>query len=433
MTNKAIAAPILIASLMLGLAAPATAAPPQQRAEFVRASFAERLGKNQEPIDRTDAFEPMQPINLSLMFKGRPVGVVTGEFYFHDQLISDATIDMAKMNAGKAATAGQNTYVGFTLTPDQALPISANGYRVDVFLDDKPLDTFTFSVVPPAGALPTRIVNAELAAGSTKDYQPIDPTTTFTPTQPVYLVGEGDFGTHSWMEVRWFEDGELKDEGTRSITLEEDKEAAGFNFFFLPEGGWKEGEHEVALIVNDEEVSRFPFTVSNEASPAPQAGVVQIDSLEPYEQLRKVFTIDAPSNWERSENNSNAEVNTTWVAPDGNGFIFVSVAAAKPRQTLKQLGDLGAAYIEREFGGETAFEMQDSEELSDDVVGISWAAEPEIDGQPLAIEAITLVRQDGDKVSKLTLVLPKGYEDDELSAAIEQIVRSFTVNPSARF
>lgn len=413
-------------------------APPEQKVTLNKATFARKLGKNQEPISPTDKFEPTQQVNLSLTFKGRPTGVVSAGFYFHDQLITDATVDMTELNAGTLSTPGQNTYVGFTLTPDKnkPLPISAGGYRADVTLDEKPLGSFEFKIVPPAGAVPTRIGDVTLAKGATDDFDPIDPTTEFGPDEAVYLVGAGNLGKYTWLEARWYEDGALLEEGTRTLTVSKDQRNAGFNFFYLPEDGWNAGEHEVALIVNDEEVGRYAFTISEAAGQAPatsnDAPAVVMGELETYKHPKNVFTLDVPSDWARQDNSAKTSVNMTWVAPSANGFIVVSVQTIKAAQSLDELAELGKAYLEREFGGEPAYEVTNSENLTDDIVGISWLAEPEINGETLKVEALTMVQQTGDKVSAFTLVFPQGLEDKALSTAVEQIVRSFTVNAKAK-
>jgi len=73
-------------------------------------------------------------------------------------------------------------------------------------------------------------------------------------------VGNGDLGLATWLEAEWFVSGQLDEAGTRSLTLEENTENAGFAFSFIPEGGWPAGEHWVILTVNNEEIGRYSFT-----------------------------------------------------------------------------------------------------------------------------------------------------------------------------
>ncbi|WP_156346181.1 hypothetical protein [Verrucomicrobium spinosum] len=52
-------------------------------------------------------------------------------------------------------------------------------------------------------------------------------------------------------------------EGTRSITLKENKTGCPFRFSFIPNGGWPAGTHEAVLLMNGREVSREKFTIKN--------------------------------------------------------------------------------------------------------------------------------------------------------------------------
>lgn len=226
------------------------------------AKFAKRLAENQEPIDPTDEFQGTDTVCLSLQFKGRPKGKVTTKFYFRDDLINEATIDMADINSGVIFSVGQSTFAGFTLKPDNALPIG-NVYRAESFLDGQPIGTFKFKVVPPEGSFPSKISNLTLAHGIDEDKKPVEPGTEFAPGDKVFLVGEGDFGLNTWVEVNWYVDGKLDQEGTRSISLQENKAATPFFFSFLPARGWKPGKHEVVLIMNGSEAGRLSFTTSS--------------------------------------------------------------------------------------------------------------------------------------------------------------------------
>ncbi|NJP06119.1 MAG: hypothetical protein HC837_11115 [Chloroflexaceae bacterium] len=116
---------------------------------LLQATFAKSLSENQEPINPTDTFLPTESINLSLEFEGRPKrGNVKAVYYLDDALITDVSVDIATANNDVIASVGQNTFVGFTLSPSQPFPVS-DGYRVETFLNDEPLGTYMFQVVAP--------------------------------------------------------------------------------------------------------------------------------------------------------------------------------------------------------------------------------------------------------------------------------------------
>jgi hypothetical protein len=106
------------------------------------------------------------------------------------------------------------------------------------------------------------VTQAGLAKGVDADYNPVEPATVFAPDEAVFLVGRGDLGVGTWLQAEWTVGGELDEAGTRSLTAEENLEDVPFSFSFLPEGGWPAGEHTVVLIMNDQEVGRYTFTVT---------------------------------------------------------------------------------------------------------------------------------------------------------------------------
>jgi hypothetical protein len=238
-----------------------TPPPPEAGIEMLEAVFARGLTEQMEPADPDTAFAPDEAVYLSVKIKGRPkAGVVLARFFLGDVLIVEGSVDLADVNSGVLFSIGENTYAGYSFTHTEPLPISDN-YRADIFFDGAPLGSAAFQVVPPEGAIASRIAQALLAKGTDADYNPIEPATTFAFDQEVFLVGRGDLGLATWIEARWYVNGQLDDTGTRSLTLEENYQDVPFTFSFLPEGGWPQGEHWVVLTMNDREVGRYTFTV----------------------------------------------------------------------------------------------------------------------------------------------------------------------------
>lgn len=238
-----------------------TPPPPEAGIEMLEAVFARGLTEQMEPADPGTEFAPDEAVYLSVKIKGRPkAGVVAARFFLGDVLIVEGSVDLADVNSGVLFSIGENTYAGYSFTHTEPLPISDN-YRADIFFGGAPLGSATFQVVPPEGAIASRIAQALLAKGTDADYNPIEPATIFGFDQEVFLVGRGDLGLATWIEARWYVNGQLDDTGTRSLTLEENYQDVPFTFSFLPEGGWPQGEHWVVLTMNDREVGRYTFTV----------------------------------------------------------------------------------------------------------------------------------------------------------------------------
>lgn len=243
---------------------PTEAAPtaePSAALEILEANFAHGLNDEMQAIDPGSDFYPDQTVYLSLTIKGRPEeGLVTARFYWGETFIAEASIDLADVNSGLLFSIGENTYAGYTLTHEQPFPIGS-GYRADLFYNDQSLGSAPFRVVPPAEAIATVINTVTLARGADENYNPIEPTTQFAAADTVYLVGNGDLGLATWLQADWFVNGQLDEAGTRSLTLEENIEDAGFAFSFVPEGGWPAGDHWAVLTVNNEEIGRYSFTI----------------------------------------------------------------------------------------------------------------------------------------------------------------------------
>ncbi len=242
-----------------------TAAPQEGEAKLLDATFANKLGENMEPEDPNPSkeFQQEDTIYLSLQFEGRPKsGVVKSTFFWGDEEIANTSVDMADANSGVLFSFGQSTYVGFNLTPNQPWPVSTS-YHVEVELDGQPLGSYEYSVVPPADAIPTTFGTATLAEGANDNYEPVNPTDVFGTADKVFLVATVDLGKGSWARADWYVDGQLDPAGSRRLgPVEENNPEVNMSFSYLPEGGWPAGAHEVALILDDEEVGRYSFTVS---------------------------------------------------------------------------------------------------------------------------------------------------------------------------
>ena len=235
--------------------------PPEAGIEVLEVTYSHGLSGEGGPVDPGTEFAPDETVYLSVQIKGRPkAGVVSAHFYLGDTLIVEGKVDLADVNSGVILSIGEVTYATFEFSHTEAIPISDN-YRADLFYDGAPLGSAAFQVVPPAGAIPSRITQVVLAKGADADYNPVEPATVFAFDQEVWLVGRGDLGLSTWMEADWYVGGQLDAAGTRSMTLDGNAPDVPFAFSYLPEGGWPAGEHWVVLILNDQEVGRYRFTV----------------------------------------------------------------------------------------------------------------------------------------------------------------------------
>lgn len=132
--------------------------------------------------DEVTFFHPDETVRLLLEFKGKPKkGVVLTKFFFNDQFLSEAQVDLAEWNKEVqlhlpvTINLGQTTQLPFTLKPAKEWPVS-EGFRAEVTVDGKPLGTFPFRVALP-GQSPAPMPNggtaAPGAAAKQPDYSPM--------------------------------------------------------------------------------------------------------------------------------------------------------------------------------------------------------------------------------------------------------------------
>ena len=226
------------------------------------------------------------------------------------------------------------------------------------------------------------------------------------------MVGNADFSKGSWLRSEWYVDGKLDATGTTLLgPVEEDKESTGFSMYYLPKGGWPMGEHEVALIMNDKEIERYRFTITDTPSNAVTSGNddtmgVTIGALKEYTHKSGVFTIMVPKNWEPIVNDSAGAVSITWAAPEDTSGVFVNITTTEKSLSEDDLAEYAKAFNDDVFGKEDEYTLNDPETQTDGSVLQHFTMNPTINGKAIKLQGLTYAEQRGDKVSVLTLIYP---------------------------
>jgi hypothetical protein len=418
--------------------APEPTKAPATEIKLVKATFAKKLGENQEPVEEAkgNAFFPDETIYLSLQFDGRPKkGEVEATFYSKADKITSAKVDLASINSGVILSVGESTYVGFNLKPQDSWPISEQ-YSVEVTVDGKPLDTYSYSVVPPADAGPTNVTTVVLAAGADDKYAPIGEATEFTPDQEVFLVGRGDFGMGTWLQADWYIDGKIQTDATRTLgPVTDNITDTGFSFSYKPKGSWPTGKQEVALIVNDKEVGRYSFTITDTPAAQPiapaQAGsgdALTIGDLQSYSYKNDLFTIEIPADWKLTDSSNANAVSVAWGAPGDNAGIVIAIAQTTGTLSADDLSTRGEKFVKDVFGSEDGFEVSKPETQKDGSVLLPFTVSPTINGSAVELYGLTYVEQRGDKFSTLTVLYPKAQEQELWDSHFKQIVNSYKLD-----
>ena len=110
-------------------------------------TFAESLNENYQPVNPKTQFYPTETIYVSVNVAGVPrTGTMNGKFYYGDQLISEATLDFAAANQGVLFSIGEDTFVGFNLTPSQPWPVDT-GYRFELIVNGTKVGDYAYQVI----------------------------------------------------------------------------------------------------------------------------------------------------------------------------------------------------------------------------------------------------------------------------------------------
>lgn len=136
-------------------------------------------------------------------------------------------------------------------------------YQADEQSPQQLLGRYGFRIVPPADAIPSRIESVVVAAGETATHDAVPAPAAFALDQPVYLVMKGDLGTGSHLGFQWDRGGPKM---SFSIPVVKNQKDNKFSVYFLPDGGWSPGSHEVTVFLNDQIVDRYFFKVKYPAS-----------------------------------------------------------------------------------------------------------------------------------------------------------------------
>jgi len=109
--------------------------------------MAKGVDANFLPVDPTTTFLPTDTIFVSTGFTGSPSqSVVNGKFYYGDQFISEATLDITKAVTGDLVSYNGDTYTAFNLIPSDPWPVAAT-YRFELYIDGVKVGEYPFAVV----------------------------------------------------------------------------------------------------------------------------------------------------------------------------------------------------------------------------------------------------------------------------------------------
>ncbi len=406
--------------------------------EITSATYAEALDENQGPIDPTDSFRPEDTIYLSLSFDGVPkTGVVNAAFYWRDTLIAESSIDFAESNDGVVFSIGQNSQIGFNLTHVAPLYVSEQ-YRTEVSIDGEPVGEYPFTVIPAAGAIPSQIDTLELARGTTDNFDPIEPATVFAPDDAIFVVGTGDLGAASYIDIAWYINGELLDSASSPLTSTEDADDIGFYFCLRPGEGWKPGDHEVRVTLDDTLHGTYPFTIDPdqaaiESTPeckTPDTSV-NFDSPQTFAWPNNLFQIDIPANWVAGDQGiENGTLTARWADANEQVQIIVLLYEDTSGGDMPTIINDAATLVTDTFGDRSGFVAADPAEQSDGSTLLSWRYLDSESGDARLLRGTLYVELRENIVSYLFVTTPDDRYDTLWDSGLSDLVNSYRIDPT---
>ncbi len=165
-----------------------------------------------------------------------------------------------------------------SLTGSLTIPLPIGDYRAEVFLEsskatDTMLTALPFQVLPPPGAIPSRVLEVTPAWLVDADGRPLYRTTTFAPHDVVYLSVQADMGLYSRLEVEWYMEEVVLPGATTVLTSTANQEETTLLAPLALQVPLKEGSYRASLCLDDERVADVEVAV--QANPPRPAGTLQ--------------------------------------------------------------------------------------------------------------------------------------------------------------
>jgi len=156
---------------------------------------------------------------------------------------------------------------------------------------------------------------------------------------------------------------------------------------------------------------------------------VQIGALETYNYTTGLFSIDVPQNWSVQDNSKPGEAILLWSEPNGNATVVVDIFEQKDEQTTDQLTTFLKDFLNKTFGNEDQFNIDDPKTQKDGSVLLVWTYNDKQRGGA-SVLGNSFIEQRGDKVSILSTIVPEA-QFDNLVDKTNAIIQSYSIDEGA--
>lgn len=215
------------------------------------AVMARSLDDDYKPLEETTEFYPDETFYCSAKVSNLEKGTkVKAKWFYGEEFIDEYTYTTEESGSG---------YVGFHVTPEETWPIG--DYKVEIYLEGELVETLAFSVVPPKGATPSQVKRAITCKAIDEEHRPLEPSTTFAPTDVVHCSVNADLGLYSRLVAKWYFEGQLQEDFITTLVMQENVSDTYIDFYLEPQPQLAEGEYTVETYLDGKLAKGVDFTV----------------------------------------------------------------------------------------------------------------------------------------------------------------------------
>ncbi|MFK7927633.1 MAG: hypothetical protein AB8H79_05570 [Myxococcota bacterium] len=235
--------------------------------DITAVQFCQGVTAENDCVDPVEDYAASDTMHLCITLDGQ---VRQGVFravlmHQHDKVI-ELTNDLATMLPPSGGRVQTSTNLVFKVHSDKDFYVG-EGYRFEVFANDTPVGHFETQIRrPPESSGPPQWRDGGVANGFDAAGAPI-PIGTVTPQDSLVLWGEGVLGVGSWVEMTLWKDGNIVNYGRRYTVATQNVPNAPIRFPIAPKEGLDPGDWEIKVVMDGQEVARYPVTVTAGGSP----------------------------------------------------------------------------------------------------------------------------------------------------------------------
>ena len=232
---------------------------------IVGVTLAQQIDESQKPVQPTNVFEQTDTFFCSVeVFKLEAGSQITAKWYHGEENLDQFTLTTDTAGSG---------HLGFNLSAEDGMwPIG--DYKVEIELNNVPVQVVDFSVKSPDEAIPSRVKSAIMTRSVDDNYKATEPILVFAPTDTIHCSVNADLGIGSQLTAKWYKRGELMEEHLTIVTVQENMSDTYVDFYLAPSNPLAPGPYAIEVLLNGQLTRAIDFTVGGISFPGSQPTVI---------------------------------------------------------------------------------------------------------------------------------------------------------------